>query len=153
MNNEHINFVKEGILKYKSATNTYFSFRKYVKEELQEILKEKQNWSGFTPNLKSIKSTTYGDSYPLINARVECEYNGQKLTLTIAINWYQADADIPFYCVWFESDSLLGETLNENYSLVQNQLRFYPNFEQLNMKQDFNLLIDEYLSLFSKQNH
>lgn len=152
MDSVNIDFIKTGMSKYKNATNTYFAFRKYVNEELQEILRDKINWKNLKPKFETIKNTRFGDSYPLLNARIECELNEQNLILVIAVNWYESESEIPFYCIWCENLNYLNKNtdINEKYIFVENQLRFFPNFEKLNMKEDFNLLIDEYIKVISE---
>jgi len=148
MNKDEIKFIEEGILRYKSATSTYVSFMKLVEKELQNILKDRKNWKNLEPNYKTIKSTRYGVEYPLLNSRIECNYKGQKIKLIIAINWYDSDKDTPYYSIWSDEDNFIKnsvEDANEEFFVGDKGLRFYPDFSDINLKRDFNFLIDEYL--------
>lgn len=148
MNSDVEKFVKEGILRYKSATNTYVSFIKEVENRLQNILTDRKDWRSLKPNFKTVKSTRYWVEYPLINSRIECNYKDQKIKLIIAINWYESDLETPFYCVRCKNINFLQNTFenaNEEFDVVDDQLRYFPDVKELNLKRDFNLLIDEYL--------
>ena len=69
MSKDQEKFIKEGISRYKQATEVYFSFRRELQNMLQDKLKRRKQWKGLKPNFKSVKSTTYGQDYPLLNAQ------------------------------------------------------------------------------------
>ena len=151
MNKDQKKFIKEGISRYKQATEVYFSFRREMQNMLQDKLKRRKQWEGLKPNLKSVKSTTYGQDYPLLNARIQVEKGEESLILVIAINWYQSELDFPFFEVWLENENSYSKILQdqewpENYECINSRLRFYPDREKYETGDIIDGLLDEYLT-------
>lgn len=155
MSKEKDEFIKEGIQRYKQATNIYFTFRKELQDKLQNILRKRKQWARLNPDFQSIKSTTFGQDYPLLNARINCSFDDEVLTIVIAVNWYQSETDFPFFTVWLENGTGRQEKLerfewNESYKFIEKSLRFYPDPESYNLEKDFEALLDEFIRYFDK---
>ena len=155
MSKETNHFIREGIQKYKQATNTYFSFRKELQNKLQFILKNHKTWGKLKPNFKSVKSTTFGQDYPLLNARINCDFNTEKLVLVIGVNWYQSESDFPFFTVWLEKDNTFFNiqeqfTWNPPYKYEERSLRYFPNQDDYDLKKDFEGLLNEFIRFYNK---
>lgn len=144
-------FIKEGISRYKQATEVYFSFRREMQNMLQGKLKNKRQWYSLKPDYKSIKSTTYGQDYPLLNARIQMDKGEESLTLVIAVNWYQSEFDFPFFEVWLENENsytglLKDYNWNEKFVSVNGRLQFHTDSENYEPDVIFDDLLDEYLT-------
>ncbi len=158
MNKEINDFITAGIQRYKQATETYFTFRKELQDKLQSVLKTRENWGLLKPNINSIKSTTFGQEYPLLNSRINCKFAGKDLTLVIAVNWYQSENDFPFFTVWTEKTADLTNLMlkqkqynwNSNFKYEKDALRFYPNPDNYNIETDFNNLLDEFIKFINE---
>lgn len=158
MNIETENFIKEGLKRYKQASEVYFTFRKELQNKLQAILKARKDWGLLKPNISSVKSTTFGQDYPLLNSRIDCDFNGKILTLVIAVNWYQSESDFPFFELWIEkadADFSSKQDLfnwDSEFSLENKAICYYPNPENYNLDKDFNKLLDEFIRFINKFN-
>jgi hypothetical protein len=157
MNNETENFLKEGIKRYKQASEIYFTFRKELQNKLQLILKTRKNWGLLKPNISSVKSTYFAPDYPLLNSRIVCELNSKTLTIVIAVNWYQSENDFPFFVLWIEKDTDFITkqeqfNLNSNFEFKENGLRLNINPENYEIEKDFNSIIDEFLRFIKETN-
>jgi hypothetical protein len=99
MDKELKQFVKEGINRYKEASRLMVLFGKTIESELQNILSARKDWGEFNPKKtsKSVGSTRYWSEYPFLNAKIFSQIGDRECTIRIAINWYQSDADYPFY--------------------------------------------------------
>lgn len=151
MNKDQKKFIKEGIPRYKQATEVYFSFRKEMQNALQEILKKRKQWSGLQPDYKSIKSTNFGQDYPLLNARVVLQKKEESLILVIAVNWYESETDFPFFTVWLENENSFSTLLknynwNDKYDAVDARLIYRPDPENYDLSDIIDGLLDEYLT-------
>ncbi|PIP77874.1 MAG: hypothetical protein COZ80_01455 [Ignavibacteria bacterium CG_4_8_14_3_um_filter_37_9] len=150
MSREIDTFINEGFSRYKKATDVYNTFRKELQNKLQLILKTRQDWGLVVPQLESIKSTTFWPEYPLLNARITCEYKEKQLIIVIAVNWYQSETDIPFLGLWIEKGKEFWLTQdqfnwNSQFKYIDHGLRFYPNPENYGLEEHFNDLLDEFL--------
>lgn len=159
-NDELINFLAEGMKRYKKASQIMVNFYENTKLKLQQILENRKEWKVFKPGeVKKIKSTKYWDQYPYANALVSGKINGKPATIKIAINWYWSESDYPFYTIDFYDikDEEYIEKLSSykkrgkvELSTDKRSLVLYPNPDDFNLERDFNLLIDEFLGAISK---
>ena len=143
-------FLKEGISRYKQATYVYFTFRRELQDKLQIILKNYNSWGKLKPDFKSIKSTTYGQDYPLLNARISFLKEDELLTMTIAVNWYNSENDFPFFEVFLENENnraSLFEQFNWNppFDINGRSLRYFPDPEKYDLDKDLTALLNEFV--------
>lgn len=154
MTNEVDAFIREGMLRYREATEVYYGFRTEVQNRLQAILKLRKNWGPFRSDLKSVRSTGYGQNYPLLNAKIDCDPNDENFIIVIAVNWYESETSYPFYAIWIEGSNNLAiksgqNSENARFEYRENAIRFIPDPEDFNMERDFNGLLDEFTQHFS----
>jgi hypothetical protein len=143
-------FLKEGISRYKQATLVYFTFRKELQNKLQSILRNHKDWGILVPDFKTIRSTTYGQDYPGLNARISFKKSEEILIMTIVVNWFMSDNDFPLFEVFLENENnhttKFGHiSWNHPYELNDRSLRFYPDPKNYDLEKDFHELISEFL--------
>jgi len=145
------NFIEEGMKRYKEASYMLVRFGKEVEKRLKKILEKREDWGQFSPKVgASAKSTSYWSEYPLLNAKIDGVLRGKEITIMIAVNWWEADSEYPFYSVCIEPQGGFPELPEnfENTSGIEHEgdsLRFYPNPDDFNIERDFNLLLDEFV--------
>ena len=142
-------FLKEGMSRYKQATLVYFTFRKELQNKLQSILRSHKDWGKVVPNFKTIKSTTFGQEYPLLNSRIEAMLENEPLTLVIALSWYQAEGDFPIFTVWVENyqhasriDRIVWGT---NFEYINYAIRCSPDPENYDLDKELKSLFSEFI--------
>ncbi len=159
MENEMIEFISQGMKRYKEATRLMVLFVEKIQNELQNILIERKKWGNFKPDeTKKKRSTTFRQESPYLNADIFGKIKEKQCIVRIAINWYLSETDYPYYIVKLESgadDELLDKFNTYQYEdsnlVVQEQsVKFYPNPENFNLKRDFNLIIDEFVKIISR---
>jgi len=155
MNKEQEHFLKEGITRYKQATAVYFNFRKEIQNTLQEILKSNRSWGNLEPDFKSVKSTSFGQDYPLLNARIKLNRDQEELILVIAINWYQSETDFPFFSLWIENNEsftyiMESHIWDDKFEFSDSSLRYHPDQENYDIQKDFNSLLNAFTNFCLK---
>ena len=144
-------FVAEGMGRYRRASATLVAFGEEVERRLQLILsnRAKDKWGAFVPSTtKPTRSTRYWSKYPLLNAKIDGTIGEQELMVSIAINWYEADGDYPFYSLSFEPVDRYAESMAqfpwcEKVVCDGSSLRLDPDPQDFGLERDFTLLFDE----------
>ncbi|WP_068546548.1 hypothetical protein [Thalassotalea crassostreae] len=155
MSNAIDTFIYEGITRYKKANEVYHTFRRELQNKLQLIIKTRDDWGDIVPDLDSIKSTTYWPEYPLINARVQCEWHGEQIIIMIALNWYDSGDDLPLLALWIEKGrkywpSQESFAWSEDFTFEKSQLRYKPNPDSYVLEDEFDKIFNEFLNFTSK---
>jgi hypothetical protein len=160
MENELNQFLAEGMKKYKEASRLMVLFGKNIKNELHDILSERKKWGIFKAiDNKKPRSTKYWDEYPCLNAEIQGRINNKDYFIRIDVNWFMSEDDYPFYSIsipYGEPDEFIVNKFNSYestiYENIDNKgLKFFPDPNNFNLKRDFNLLIDEFLMVISKE--
>jgi hypothetical protein len=160
MKSELKEFLAEGLKHYKQASHVMTEFFRNTQVELQEILKKRKDWgSAFKPKETiKVKSTKYWDNYPFINAFIAGTIEGEAAQIGIALNWFQSEAEYPFYEAWLDDGP---ESICKNIGAYKKKGRFELSEKNLglkmntdpndfNMERDFNILIDEFVRILSQ---
>ena len=155
MKTETDEFVAEGMIRYKEAASVLVSFGKEVEAQLTSILNKRSEWGRFIPEGDSrAKSTNYWLQYPLLNAKLDGEFEGDNIKVVIDVNWYQSQSDYPFYSVWIEPRDKYQARLEQHdwdsiFEFKEIGLRFYPSPDDFDMTRDFDALLDEFIGFLS----
>ena len=146
MDKELKQFIEEGVKRYKEASRLMVLFGKTIEGELQNILSSRKKWGKFKPKKtsKSVGSTRYWSEYPFLNAKIFGKIGDRECTIRIAINWYQSDADYPFYEICLEkgADEVIFNkftSYNEQIALEDRKkdtLFLHPDFDDFNLKNE-----------------
>lgn len=157
MDKELREFVKEGMHRYKEASRLMVLFGRTIEGELQNILKSRKKWGNFKPEKtsKSVGSTRYWSEYPFLNAKIFGKIRGRECTIRIAINWYQSEVDYPFYEICLEKgadEEIFNKFSSYNEQAVledrkKDTLFYFPKKDDMDLKRDFNKLIDEFIKI------
>ena len=158
MKNANEFFIIEGLKRYKQANIVYNTFRRELQNKLQSILKKRTDWGMLKPNMRSVKSTNFGQDYPLINGRIDCQIQDKLLTIVLAVNWYQSDTDTPLFSLWVEPEGdLLFKMEQYNwsspYEFSRKQLIIQPDADNFDIDKEFNMLIDEFIRFLEGINY
>lgn len=151
MNNAHRDFLKEGMQRYKEATDVLRTFVSGIEDELKQVLDTREEWSPLSPTGESAAtSTKYWSTYPLLNARRGVTYKGAEYSLVLNINWSEAEGNYPFYAVALVTSKerlSVAETYTPTAPFFTEQagLCMYPDPEDFDIQRDFTVLIDEFL--------
>ena len=160
MSSEIDTFLYEGMSRYKKANEVYHTFRRELQSKLQLILKTREDWGDIEPDIETIKSTTYWPEYPLINARITCDWKGKSIVIVIAVNLYDVEDDFPVLCLWIEKGKKYWPSQevfvwSNEFTYEKHQLRFQPNSDSFILEDDFEKLFNEfvsYVTLYSSDN-
>ncbi len=152
MKEETENFLREGMGRYKQATEVMLSFSNELESILQQILKQRKNWGPFIPNkgTKATKGSRNWSQYPAHGGRIDGKMNESNSFIGIEVNWYQSETDYPFYSIFIIPDdqykkNFLNYKWSDKFEAHTHRLRFYPDPDDFNPERDFNLLIDEFV--------
>jgi hypothetical protein len=149
-------FVSEGMRRYKQAAYVLVEFGNEVEAQLKDILNKRKEWGEFTPeNNAQARSTTYWSTYPLLNSKLDGKFKGEDIKIVIGINWYLSKGNYPFYSVWIEPRDKFSALLeqydwNSDFEFKENDLRFYPDENDFDLKRDFNKLLDEFVRFLNE---
>ncbi|MEM6962391.1 MAG: hypothetical protein AAF550_11730, partial [Myxococcota bacterium] len=82
-------------------------------------------------------------------AKVDGEINGAQVTVTIAINWYQADGAYPFYQLELVPQQSVARHLEAHswptgIEYTEGELRLHPDPENFDLEADFGRLLDAF---------
>lgn len=151
MDDELQAFIETGMSRYGRAQLTVFRFGKHLQEILSEILRSRstEDWIPFVPSVPTrIKSTSYGQEYPLRNSHIEGSINGRSVRVSIAVNWYQSDTDYPFYAADIRVDDsvvygLKAFVWNDPITGGPDGPILVPDPEDFDLYRDFSKLLDE----------
>ncbi len=74
--------------------------------------------------------------------------DGASATISIAVNWYEADGDYPFYALSIEpvatySDAMQSFAWSERVAPSPDGIRYEPNPDVLDLEEGFRLLLNE----------
>ena len=144
-------FVAEGMGLYRRASATLVAFGEELERRLQLILssRPKDKWGAFAPSTtRPTRSTRYWSKYPLLNAKIDGTIGEEELTVSIAINWYEAEGDYPFYSLSFEPADQHAKSMAEFEwcgKVVYDGagLRLDPDQKDFDLERDFALLLNE----------
>ncbi len=150
-------FLAEGMKSYKKASMIMGAFFNNIQSKLQDILKSRKEWGTFHPKeTKAIRSTKYWADYPYINAQIHGTHNGEPTVVEIAVNWFYAETDYPFYWAYVYSPQEKYDKKILSYP-KEGKIKRYtdrhghgflilmPNPEDFNLERDFNILLDEFV--------
>ena len=152
-------FLSEGMKRYKEASQLMILFGRNVQNQLQEILTQRGSWGPFKPDeTRKKRSTTYWHEYPLLNADIFGSIDKKSCTIRIAVNWYQSESSYPFYMCGLENgadENVLKLFKNHNrknsdFEIGERVVIYRPDPEDFNLSRDFNILIDEFVLILSK---
>lgn len=152
-NSDEKAFFAEGMRTYKEASDILVFFGKGIESRLQAVLNERSDWGQIVPVAEArAKSTTYWSMYPLLNAKRLVTWKGKEMQVSLAVNWYQADGNYPFYSVELGKDeaALLGfceQDMPHGIEVVENHLRLYPDPNDFDLERDCNRLLDVLVDL------
>jgi hypothetical protein len=158
MSNYSDEFVALGMARYKQAAATLVAFGKEVEVQLQQILEKRnpEKLGGFIPKAaKAPRSTKYWSAYPLLNAKLDGEFLGESVTITIMVNWYEAEGEYPVYELDLEPwkpyvDAMKEFDWQNNVSFIsEKKIQLMPNESDFNLAQDFDILLDEISRFFN----
>jgi len=147
-------FVAEGMKRYKQAALMLVAFGEEVETSLRMILDKPRDWGGFSPAKEAqAKSTTYWSKYPLLNAKMDGDFNGKSIKMVIGVDWYESDSEYPFYAVWIEpadafEDNLRQFDWNAPFQYKKKSLRYLPDPEDFDLSRDFDHLLEEFSRFF-----
>jgi hypothetical protein len=156
MNPETEEFLTEGMGRYKEAAFVMVSFGKEIELRLKAILENRREWGKFKlEGGVRAKSTTYWSEYPLLNAKIRGELEGEKVQLSISVNWYDSQTEYPYYVIGIEPAGhyLLKADQSdwgEEFDLKGNWLRFCPDPEDFDLNRDFNKLLDKFIEILEE---
>lgn len=147
-------------MRYKRASVTMLNFENEVEGRLQAILLSRtpDTWGGYVPvEGGKVKSTTYGAQYPLFNAMIDGSLGDQAIRVTVAVNWYAASGDYPYYAVWIEPTEPHAERMavfewrpGVEYLKGRAGIRLDPKEDDFALERDFGVLLDELVRFFEE---
>ena len=155
MDKELKQFIEEGVKRYKEASKLMVLFGKKIESELQSILTTRKEWGKFKPDMaKKKRSTTFWHEYPYLNADIFGKISQKQCTIRIAINWYSANTDYPYYEIRLEkganeelSNKFMAYNENSVFEVRENSIILVPDPKDFNLHRDFNKLIDEFIKI------
>mgnify|MGYP006282151057 CR=1 FL=1 len=144
-------FVHEGLARYRQAGATLVAFGEEVERRLQKLLTEgpKDGWGRFVPASDArARSTRYWSKYPLLNAKLDGKIDGADATITLAVNWWEAEGDYPFYALHIEPtanhiDAIRDFDWQNDIKPAREGIVYEPNPEILDLQEGFRRLLDE----------
>lgn len=144
-------FIETGMSRFGRAQITVARFGKHLQEMLSGILRSRaaEEWAPFVPSLPAkIRSTTYGQEYPLRNARMEGSIDGKPARVTIAVNWFQSETDYPFYATDVTvqdspAEGLVSFAWREPIKSGPDGPILTPSADDFDLDRDFSILLDE----------
>mgnify|MGYP001176290137 CR=1 FL=1 len=165
MNQQMDEFLSVGMQRYKQGTAVMISFEEEIHTRLHKILTDRSSdeWGIFVPigKAKFRRSRTWKE-FPHLGAYISGELGDAKVkvTMTIAVNWYQSENAYPFYEIYFwlqkgdaeeEPNKTALRSLKEfprerqvyyAYEWIDT-LRLDPDEDDVNLERDFGILLDE----------
>ena len=140
-------FIAEGMKRYKQASYVLVKFGQEIESQLKDILNARKEWGKFKPKEQGVaRSTRFWSAYPLLNAKLDGKLKDHDIQrdihITIAVNWYQAEGDYPFYCVWIEPNDFILDKMveygwNSAFEFKENALRFIPDPKDFDLTRDY----------------
>jgi hypothetical protein len=158
MTNYSNEFVALGMARYKQAAATLVAFGKEVETQLQQILAKRtpEGLGKFIPKEAKVpRSTKYWSTYPLLNAKLDGEFSGEPMTITIMVNWYDSEGEYPIYELELEPWKLYVDAMkefdwqNDVYFASDKKIQLMPNEGDFNLERDFDTLLDEIERFFN----
>ena len=165
MNQQMDEFLSAGLKRYRQGTAVMISFEEEIQTRLQKIIagRSSDEWGIFVPNARAkFKGSRTWKQYPHLSASIRGELGHAKVkvTMTIAINWYQSETDYPFYEIylWLPKGDAEEDPNNSplrslkefprgrqvHYFHAWNDtLRLDPDEADFNLERDFGTLLDE----------
>ena len=171
MNPQIDEFLSIGLKRFKPSTVVMISFENEIKTRLQEVLAVRtaaDEWgSSFKPSGQpEFKRSQTWKEYPHLSAYIPGELGDAKvkITMSIAVNWYESDADYPYYEIYIqgdtdeESNNALLRSLNKfpqgrqvrYFHTWIDTLRLDPDEDDFDLKRDFGILLDEVVGFFDE---
>ena len=156
MPSEREEFVAEGMKRYREAALILVNFGREIEASLKTVLEKPRDWGKFAPKKEvRAKSTKYWSEYPLLNARLEGDFNGEDIVLIIAVNWYKSNTDYPFYAIRIETQKNYDAELKQfqwkdPFQYKESALRYLPDPDDFNLARDFDQLIEEFARFLMK---
>ena len=148
MNKEVIEFLDTGILKYKEAHEVYWRFRSEIKEVLNSIISNRENYGSISIDRNSMFFKNWGNGLYL-TYRIGGQIKNLKLSIGIGIDWDENYKGNPIPFAWIEDENRKYIKLQDSYNWSNNrynknqQLGYFKDFNIIELESIFNNLLDE----------